>query len=98
MKTKYTIAVLLLTIVVANISLWIYTTTQYDAFLEMKAAYYSYFPNWLADYTTHAGMVLLAIAIPLFAVAIQNNYLKKLSIVLMGFSCLLFSWQLFTLM
>lgn len=85
MKTKYTIAVLLLTIVVANISLWIYTTTQYNTFLEMKAAYYSYFPNWLADYTTHARIILLAIAIPIFALAIQKNHLKSLSVFLMSF-------------
>lgn len=98
MRTKYTIAVTLLMAVVANISLWIYTTYKYKTFLEMKAAYMSYFPNWLANYTTEAGIVFLGVAVALFVQAIQNDYLKKLSIFLTGFSCLLLAWQVFTLM
>lgn len=98
MKTKYTIAILLLTVVIANISLWIYTTTQQSSFLESQAAYFAYFPKWLAGYTTHIGIVFLGIAIPIFAMAVQNNYRKNISIVLMALSILLFVWQIFTLM
>lgn len=98
MKTKYTIAISLLTVVIANISLWIYTTTQHASFLESQEAYFAYFPKWLAGYTTHIGIVFLGIAIPIFAKAVQDNYRKNISIVLMALSILLFVWQIFTLM
>ncbi len=105
MKSKYRlpiymIAVLLLAIVIADISWWIYITSQYETFAEMVPAYLDIFPSFLQNtfWVTVLCIYLLGVSAFIFIYSITINYLKTLSIVLAGLSSLLLCWQVFSLM
>jgi hypothetical protein len=105
MKTKYRfpiycIAILLLSVVIADTAYWIYITTQYHNFFDMRSAYLSIFPEVLQNpfWLTVLDIWLLGISLFIFIQAAKANYLKYLSVVLAGLSGLLLVWRIFTLM
>jgi len=105
MKTKYRlqiycIGVLLLSVVIADTAYWIYITTQYDNFFDMRSAYLSIFPEGLQNpfWLTVLDIWLLGVSMFIFMQAVMANYLKYLSVVLTVLSGLLCAWRIFTLM
>jgi hypothetical protein len=94
------IAAALLTAVMANIGWWFYVTTQHETFYEMLTAYLDVFPDWLqnARIITVIDIFFLGVSGFIFMEAAKANYLKILSIVLVGLSALLLLWQVWTLM
>lgn len=105
MKTKYNIifyaiALVLLGVVLGNIKLWITAAIQYETFEQSKAAYLTNFPLALhgRGIITTICLGMLGYCILVFIKASQAGFLKRLSIFLGGFACVLFSWLLFTLM
>ena len=105
MKTEYRfpiycIAVLLLLVVIADTAYWIYITTQYDNFFDMRSAYLSIFPEMLQNpfWLTVLDIWLLGVSLFIFFQAVIANYLKYLSVILASLSGLLCAWRIFTLM
>lgn len=96
----YMIAVLLFTIVLADIVHWFRITAQYETFDEMVPAYLSTFPSWLQNtrIITAIEIFLLGVSQFIFIQAIKLNYLKAISIVFAALTALLIIWQTFSLM
>lgn len=105
MKTKYRfsiymVAVVLLSLVIADTAYWIYITTQYDGFEATLAAYLSVFPEALRNpfWLTVLDIWFLGVSLFIFTQSISANYLKGLSVLFAALSGLLLAWRIFTLM
>ena len=97
-KSVFSIAVILLVIVLINILLWFYVCNKTaKSFYENRAEYLSYFPRILqhARLLTVIDIVLLSIAAFIFN---KSRKLLKVSTVLFYVCVVLICWQVFTLM
>lgn len=94
-----------LLIVCLTMGLWIYLSTRTEPFVfdEVKREYLSYFPTPLANafVITVADIILLVIS--MFFLNMANNRAispawKLINRLLIGLSCVLLFWQVFSLM
>lgn len=105
MNTKYKgviygIALLFLTLTIADTYLWISITHKHETFEQSKEAYLSHFPLAIrnAQLLTVFSILLSGVSAAIFIKAIEAKYLKLTSIFLGGIACLLTAWHLFSLM
>ena len=101
-KAYFYCGVLLCVGVVANIVLWIITSTKKVSFDQAAALYLNYFPSFLKNTTL---LTLLGIALSSLSVFLLTRSQKTLgsgyrqiSLLLTTLNIILISWQVFSLM
>ena len=102
MKIFFYAGLLLCMVVVANVSLWIITSTKEMSFTQAKALYLGYFPAFIrsAFVLTLLGITLNSLSTYLLTRSqrITDSGYRQVSQLVIILNIILISWQVFTLM